>query len=613
MVFINFLHMQKLLLLPTNKKKDMMATIVCCMCVVCTAALATYGMSTTPSLEGSSSSSQGGACVPFFLAFTSSCILVGAAYYVTVRLSIAAMESLMFNDRKGMLWTAILDDDEDGNICYEMDEEDDAPRQKKRKKRKETALDRGQQGAAAESDGRAETEKGDETCISPWSFSSESCSDHEELASAAGAAAAPASSSSAKAKEDDAVEEILEEHGCAFPLPSAAAAAASAKPSPERRSSSSSSASDVEVVVLDSNSSSSGFDQPPNKRRRSERFTFLKVWTNVYGLALGMFCVVYSLLLPNELSSFTFCICLWLAGAFECMHLCRSSSKKRGRRGGAGCCCCCCPYWWSQQQQQQHTISRQRMIAREISAMMTTTSSGQPKKKGTRGTPKNASAAGVHAGLCTLLLLGIACKMAGGIVSGSLLVSNMMGGGGGAGAASAIASVLIPVVGVAAIRNMRKTEDIRNTMELSMPVCSMGSLLCLLCIFFLVGGTPEGQQQQLHHSGACMMDFFWESAGTEQRYMLPCPFSLHTFSECMDAAVPPPSYVHAAASAWSKYFSNACCKPNDAAVLHTGTSTPSQPSRRRRTRPPTSQGPLPMPSAATTTQCKSGRCATSQC
>lgn len=56
-----------------------------------------------------------------------------------------------------------------------------------------------------------------------------------------------------------------------------------------------------------------------------ERFSSLKIWTNVYGLSVGIYCLVYSLLLPNELSAFVFCCASLLAGIHEtlmpCIHI----------------------------------------------------------------------------------------------------------------------------------------------------------------------------------------------------------------------------------------------------------------------------------------------------
>ena len=113
-----------------------------------------------------------------------------------------------------------------------------------------------------------------------------------------------------------------------------------------------------------------------------------------------------------------------------------------------------------------------------------------------------SSSIAVLACICALLFLGILFKGAGGIMSGKLY-EDVEGS-----TWSAAASIAIPVVGVAAIRNMRRTQDIRTTMELSLPVCSMGSLLCLLCIILFSKDVLP-----------CVEDIFWQSAGTEQRYL----------------------------------------------------------------------------------------------
>jgi len=56
----------------------------------------------------------------------------------------------------------------------------------------------------------------------------------------------------------------------------------------------------------------------------SERFNALKIWTNIYGLSVGIYCLVYSLLLPNELSAFVFSVAALVAGVHDviipCIH-----------------------------------------------------------------------------------------------------------------------------------------------------------------------------------------------------------------------------------------------------------------------------------------------------
>ena len=76
-------------------------------------------------------------------------------------------------------------------------------------------------------------------------------------------------------------------------------------------------------------------------------------------------------------------------------------------------------------------------------------------------------------------------------------------------AASMLCSVLVPVMGVAAIKNMQSTKDIRSTMELSVPACSMGSLVCLLlCIVLTMTSNREDD---------CITAYLWEIASRETR------------------------------------------------------------------------------------------------
>lgn len=232
-----------------------------------------------------------------------------------------------------------------------------------------------------------------------------------------------------------------------------------------------------------------GIEIVPQKQqpKDTERFTFLKVWTNVYGLAVGMFCVVYSLLLPNELSGFTFCICLWVVGVYECVQM---SGLRR--------LCCCCFFM-------KNKISeRKKRMLHEISMMRHARSSASSNSH-CHVQNKSDDSAMVLTCLSSLLLLGIVLKTAGGISSGRLFGNIEVTG-------EALASTLIPAVGVACIRNMRKIENIQNTMELSMPMCSMGSMLCMLCIV-LMAEYDAGSSQQV----SCVWDFFWENAGTAQR------------------------------------------------------------------------------------------------
>ena len=170
------------------------------------------------------------------------------------------------------------------------------------------------------------------------------------------------------------------------------------------------------------------FQQPSTV---TERYSTLKVWTNVYGLAVGTFCIVHSLLLASELGSSVFCFCLWLESLRECRCKCSLFKKLASRKAYAN----------------QRQSSDVFMPCLSI-----------------------------------LLLLGIVFKSMGSLLSASAEAHEQ-------DALSVVCSILLPVAGVLCVRNMRKTSDIRNTMELSAPVCWLGSIICLLCI---VVGTAGG-------------------------------------------------------------------------------------------------------------------------
>jgi hypothetical protein len=163
----------------------------------------------------------------------------------------------------------------------------------------------------------------------------------------------------------------------------------------------------------------------------AEKFSTLKVWTNVYGLAVGTFCMVHSLTLPNEISNTIFCLCLWAEGSLECF-------RDRSRR-------------------------------RLCSWIRSSTTC-----------------------LSALLVAALCMKSGGSFISGRLNLP---------ATAWDYSSIIIPVVGVAAIRNMRETNNIQATLELSAPVCLLGSLLCFLVCIFVSFSQPYD---------SCMVDHLWD-------------------------------------------------------------------------------------------------------
>jgi hypothetical protein len=64
--------------------------------------------------------------------------------------------------------------------------------------------------------------------------------------------------------------------------------------------------------------------------KSSERFNSLKIWTNIYGLSIGIYCLVYSLMLPNELSAFVFCTSMLLASVYEWIVPCIQAHLQSG-------------------------------------------------------------------------------------------------------------------------------------------------------------------------------------------------------------------------------------------------------------------------------------------
>jgi hypothetical protein len=66
---------------------------------------------------------------------------------------------------------------------------------------------------------------------------------------------------------------------------------------------------------------------------------------------------------------------------------------------------------------------------------------------------------------------------------GALFASPRVGGP-GLDALDAAVNVMFPIVGVLALKSMRRTKNIRQTIELAVPVCGMNSL-CIVCIILM--------------------------------------------------------------------------------------------------------------------------------
>jgi hypothetical protein len=481
---------------------------------MCTAALATYGMSFSTSSSGKVVEKNQPLCIPFFLAFTSSCILISTAYYLIIKVSILAMGKLTTRMRRFADGDDEYNDgiivatNDDGNLssshdddleslssssssCPSLSSPDAAKKMTSKKKQQQ------QQDAAADGD------------VSPWQFSEE---DEEE------------NNSSDMAKKrvvkEDEIQEMEEEE---------------------------------KIIITEQEEEEEEEEQiihHSSRKKENERFTSIKVWTNVYGLAVGMFCIVYSLLLPNELSSFTFCTCLWVAATYECAvqsrayHLLlerirrKTTRKKKGggsRIRGKFClsslaallkATCSCSFICYSDEGRLRRMNRKKRIFMELQELhrrQRPTHTEEPNQPTPTQQPPlllppqmmmlhhHSHSSAMLFCLCLLLVAGMALKATGSFMSGRLWEGVMSEDGQSIHAAAILCSVMIPIIGVAAIKNMQRTKDVRSTMELSIPACSMGSLICLLLCILVVGGNISSS------SSSCVNEYFWEVASRETR------------------------------------------------------------------------------------------------
>jgi hypothetical protein len=324
--------------------------------------------------------------------------------------------------------------------------------------------------------------------------------------------------------------------------------------------------------------------------KSSERFNSLKIWTNIYGLSIGIYCLVYSLMLPNELSTFVFCTSMLLASVYEwivpCMqaHLqsgttedeewynrivvgtaaaagnfARSETQpsyieRAGRKLRTGTT-------WTKRCQKwkkkylQFLVQLKRCLGLVCIIFHTGLESADPSSSyspadgyalavagGGRAAAKGRTLLGsmrrsmssrkrfccmmrrcISSGalaMPTLLLLiaiGLAFKVMEAVFWQDSINKNriiMTEDANAAGeadglhkgwpsysptvirslfhgtdrsrvdVANAVVNVLFPIVGVLALKSMRKTQNIRETMELTVPLCGMNSL-CIMCIILM--------------------------------------------------------------------------------------------------------------------------------
>lgn len=611
----------------------MLAAVICCMSVLCTASLASFGMDmaavvSTSSLQGSrisSSSSSSGSinedvmrlssgCLLFHEFFAAVAILVSIAYYAVVKASLLAMGAVIMKPPKP-------------HPAYYSGDDNDLF-----------------SSSSSPSDGSASSS----APASSHSPSEDEQPQHEDGDNAQPAAAAPkqdtiipmeeapasnvtmCSTTSSTSSDDDDEHANLEEFEAQ--QPSAAAAAAStgshnntgnehgievtevvvdAASSPRRKKPSKNATTYVRLPPpLPQQSSSSSIPWPTKRssHHNRERFSAVKIWTNIYGLSIGIYCLVYSLMLPNELSAFVFCVATLMASIYEwavpCMRahlhdhgrhhhhgrynnldhsyhnnsggtrrvppLPSSSSSAGGRcnnyyyhtrprtsktrcsvqckrclgllcivmQGSLAFLCACFP--------SSCFSSDAGMAGCDLFPGAGRSSSSSSRRRGgsvlSRGIGGSRSrglrccsllqqciSSGALAipALILMIALGLTLKVLeavfwqdainrnGALVSSSsaaAAAADQTNGSGGAGkggvwasalysptllgsllhssdrskvdATNAIVNVLFPIVGVLALKSMRKASNIRETMELAVPVCALNSL-CIVCIILM--------------------------------------------------------------------------------------------------------------------------------
>ena len=75
--------------------------------------------------------------------------------------------------------------------------------------------------------------------------------------------------------------------------------------------------------------------------------------------------------------------------------------------------------------------------------------------------------------------------------------------------ASTVVGILFPLVGIVALKSMRRTENIRETIELATPVCGL-NCLCIVCIILMMNSSCLGA----HLSSTIMSVPVWEDSSS---------------------------------------------------------------------------------------------------
>jgi hypothetical protein len=285
-----------------------------------------------------------------------------------------------------------------------------------------------------------------------------------------------------------------------------------------------------------------------------ERFNAVKIWTNIYGLSIGIYCLVYSLLLPNELSAFVFCLASLLAGIHEAVlpclqvylgdeadyeavifssgsvHAQKGPARARRKRAAGSTRSLTqrvkrCMGWICLVQSsvaQEIKESARRSLRRSRQAL----SRSVPFRKG-HDSPAHTSTllgSGILVMPCivVLMVLGLVTKGLEAATRKKAAEMEMMAsmealnatwladagpvplfqgtfeepdtgedstlGSGHVQVARTAVNVLFPVVGVLMLKSMMKTDNVRETIELAVPVCALNSL-SIVCIIMVQGSS----------------------------------------------------------------------------------------------------------------------------
>lgn len=333
----------------------MLAAVVCFVSVLCTASLASFGMDAAAIANRSEAAGDSedivrvsdNRCLLFHEFFAAVAILVAILYYAIVKLTLMAMGAVTM---RPPIPHPLYDDSSNDD----SDNEKDCTTSSRQHMAMSDAANNGKSGDLSDSSNSTLSSLSPSSSSS--SGSSSSSSDHDDAAGE-------------KAVDETEFGPYLEPNaasaeGCQLPVaqlematslkesPSSASlfvaqlempASLEQSPSPSaslldrsREAPSPDSMCEIEVHAAPRRDERKRADrttrtidpyyrhtQGSNGRGgRSERFNAVKIWTNIYGLSIGIYCLVYSLLMPNELSAYVFCVASLLAGVHETLIPC---------------------------------------------------------------------------------------------------------------------------------------------------------------------------------------------------------------------------------------------------------------------------------------------------